>query len=110
VDKKGDTVTCEYTVRDFWVLCISSFWFDTLVVIRTSARWRMVMRCARSFQGWIRMDVEENSPTEGAILICGELNNILVIFRLQHVLFSCASRLNQLVIVNLPEQPALSVL
>lgn len=80
MDKKGDTVTCEYTVRDFWVLCISSFWFDTLVVIRTSARWRMVMRCARSFQGWIRMDVEENSPTEGAILICGELNNILVVF------------------------------
>ncbi|KAG1830423.1 hypothetical protein EV424DRAFT_1376522 [Suillus variegatus] len=30
MDKKGDSVTCEYKVRDFWTLSDSSFSFDTL--------------------------------------------------------------------------------
>ncbi|KAG1787624.1 uncharacterized protein HD556DRAFT_1448639 [Suillus plorans] len=30
VDKMGNVVTCEYTVRDFWMLSSSSFSFDTL--------------------------------------------------------------------------------
>ncbi|KAG1881391.1 hypothetical protein C8R48DRAFT_680803 [Suillus tomentosus] len=30
LDKKGDEVTCEYTVRNFWMLSSSSFSFDTL--------------------------------------------------------------------------------
>ncbi|KAG1802657.1 uncharacterized protein HD556DRAFT_1437719 [Suillus plorans] len=29
-DKKGDEVTCEYAVRNFWTLSGSSFSFDTL--------------------------------------------------------------------------------
>ncbi|KAG1768579.1 hypothetical protein EV702DRAFT_1144054 [Suillus placidus] len=36
-NQKGDEVTCEYSVRDFWTLSSSLFLFDTLTVIRIAA-------------------------------------------------------------------------
>ncbi|KAG1781271.1 hypothetical protein EV702DRAFT_1075244 [Suillus placidus] len=81
--KKGDEVTCEYTVRDLWMLSSLLFLFDTLAVIRISACWRMVIHFVRNGQGWMGMDAEQDvkwrGQTGGAILIYEQLG-ISVVF------------------------------